>query len=48
MLETTSSSVMNFLIKIAYFAASHVEMYSTLVVESTVTFYLEPFQLIPP
>jgi hypothetical protein len=47
-LGTTPSSVMNFLIQIITFVSSNVEVYSTLVVEYNLVFYLELFQLTTP
>ena len=48
MLETTHSSMMNFLTQIASFIALDVEMYLASVVESVVVTCLELFQLTTP
>jgi len=47
-LGTTPSLVMNFLIQTTFFIPSNVDVYSTLVIESTLVSYLEVFQLIAP
>ena len=48
MLGSTTSLFMNFLIQISYFVPSNIEVYLTIIVESTLVSYLELFQLTTP
>ena len=48
MLGTTHSFVINFLIQTTFYIHLNAEVYSALVIESTLISYLKPFQLTAP